>query len=88
MLDSFFSNNVTSAVTTMILVLYAGMASPKLPNLIKKMFNNSIFRILILSLIVYKGNKDPQLAITIAIAFTITMNYLRDNELKEEFENY
>ena len=52
------------------------------------MFNNSIFRILILALIVYKGNKDPQLAIIIAIAFTITMNYLRDNELKEEFKNY
>ncbi len=88
MLDNFFSGKVTTAVTSMFLVLYAGMASPELPSVIKKMFNNSIFRILILSLIVYKGNKDPQLAIIIAISFTITMNYLRDNELKEEFKNY
>jgi hypothetical protein len=86
MLGNFFSDNTTSAITSMFLVLYAGMASPELPKMVKKMFNNSIFRILILSLIVYKGNKDPQLAITIAIAFTITMNYLRDSELKEEFE--
>jgi len=86
MLGNFFSDNTTSAITSMFLVLYAGMASPELPKVIKKMFNNSIFRILILSLIVYKGNKDPQLAITIAIAFTITMNYLRDSELKEEFK--
>jgi|TARA_B110000008_G_scaffold266968_1_gene293663 hypothetical protein len=88
MLENFFSDKITSSVTSLFLVLYAGMASPELPSLIKNAFSNSIFRMLVLSLIVYKGNKDPQLAITIAIAFTLTMNYLRDNELKEEFGEY
>ena len=88
MLENFFSDKITSSVISLFLVLYAGMASPELPSLIKGAFSNSIFRMLVLSLIVYKGNKDPQLAITIAIAFTLTMNYLRDNELKEEFGEY
>ena len=85
--SGFFQSKLSTAVTTLFLVLYAGMAKPKLPNPIKKLFENDIFRIIILSLIVYKGNKNTRLSLFIAIAFVISMNKINDNEINESFKN-
>lgn len=76
--------NTLAPFTIMILVFYGGIAAPKLPKFILKLFKMPIFRILILSLIVYKGNSNPTLSIIVAIGFVLIMDKLRK---KETFDN-
>ena len=84
-LSTVFRNKYSSTLITMFLVFYSGLAAPKLPNFVVGLFENPIFRILILSLIVYNGNRDPQFAIMIAVGFTVTMNIISKQKLFEGF---
>ena len=84
-MSTVFNNKYASALIVMFLIAYSGLAAPKLPSFIAKLFDNAIFRILILSLIVYNGNRDPKIAIMVAVGFTITMNILSKQKLFEGF---
>lgn len=81
------TNKMASSVMTLFIVLYAGLARPELPKFIKNLFTNAIFRVIVLALVVYKGNKDPQFAIMLAVGFVVTMNYVSQQEVKEKFVN-
>ena len=83
--DKFMLNPYFATIVTIILTIYASLASPNLPNFIKKLFNNSIFKILIISFIAYRANKNPQLSLLISICFVITLNLIADQENKEAF---
>ena len=69
------------------LVFYGGYAAPKLPDLIVSLFENPIFRIFILSLIVYKGNSNPSIAILISVGFTVVMDRINKQSITENFNN-
>ena len=84
-LEILNNNEYVKTILSMFLVLYASLARPELPDFIRKLFENPIFRILVLSLIVYRGNKDPQLSLMIAIAFTVTLNLMAEQEVQEGF---
>ena len=87
-MDLFFknNNNILSTILVVVLVLYASTVRPNLPSGIKKLFDNPIFRVSILAFIVYRAKKNLQLAIMIAIAFTVTLNVLSDQEINESFQ--
>ena len=84
-LSILHKNKMVSSVVSLFLVLYAGMARPKLPSFIKDAFENPMFRVAILSLVVYRGNKNPTQSLMIAVAFTVTMNTLNEQKAKESF---
>lgn len=86
-MSQLFSNKYSSAVITLFLVLYGGLAAPKLPKFVIQLFDNAIFRILVLSLIVYKGNRDPKFAIMIGVAFTVTLNVISKQKFLEGFDD-
>ena len=86
-LKSVFSNKYGSSIITLFLVIYGGLAAPTLPKFMVKLFENPVFKILILSLIVYTGNKDPKLAIIVAIVFTVTLNTINDQKFLENFSD-
>ncbi len=69
----------------MALVLYAGLAAPQLPKAVLQYFNLVPVKILILFLIVWTGNHDPALSITIAVAFFVSMNVLAGKQAFEAF---
>ena len=79
-LDIAFTEPHARTILTMFLVLYGGLAAPKLPKMIHSLFENSIFRVLILSIIVYTGQKDPTLAILVAVVFLISLTSLKSLE--------
>ena len=83
MLNEVFDNKYVSTIITISLVLYASLLGPNLPNFVKKLFNNTIFRIFILFLIVSRSNKDPNTSIIIAIAFILTLDYIYVQSAKE-----
>ena len=70
-------------VISLVLGLYAALARPKLPKFIEKLFENPIFRLLMISYIIYRGNKDPQLSIMIAAAFLITIHMINKRQVKK-----
>jgi len=60
--------------------LYAVTLGPNLPSFVKDLFANSIFKIIILFLVVVRANKNPTMALIIAIAFVMTLDYLQKKE--------
>lgn len=84
-MEKIFSNKYYSSIITLVLILYTGIIAPKLPNSILKLFDNSIFRILVLSLVLYYGNKNTKLAISIAVGFIVSMNLLAKRKMFENF---
>ena len=83
--DNWMINPYFATVITIVLTVYASLASPNLPSYIKKLFDNSLFKILIITFIAYRANSNPQLSLLIAICFVITLNFLAEKETKEAF---
>jgi hypothetical protein len=65
--------------------LYAALLGPELPKFVKDLFTNTLFRILVLFLVVVRGNQDPKMAIMIAVAFVLTLDYIYVKNAKEAF---
>ena len=87
-MDSVSSNKLLIEIIALFLMVYASLAGPKLPDVVRRIFDNEIFRVIFLTLIVYKGNKDPKLSIILAVSFTLIMYYIKKIELKEKFDMY
>ena len=87
LLEFMFKNKRIAMIITFILVFYGATASPKLPNFVLNLFDNSIFKIFILSLIVFKGNNNPTMSILIAAIFIIVMDSLSKKKIAEQFMN-
>ncbi len=85
LLEPLFKNKRMAVIVTFFLVFYGGAAGPKLPSFIIELFENPIFRVFILSLIVYKGNSNPMLSIMIAVVFTLMMDMINKQRLFEKF---
>jgi hypothetical protein len=81
------NNKYVSTAITIGLGLYVALLGPELPTFVKDLFQNTLFRILILFLVVVRGNKDPKMAIMIAVAFILTLDYLYVRDTKETFSN-
>lgn len=86
-IDKIFNNKYTSTILTMFLVLYGGLARPKLPPIIKNIFKKTVFRVVLLSLIVYNGNKNVKLSISMAILFIIAMHHLNNDDMEQFSSN-
>ena len=85
-LITIFSNKTYQSIINMFLILYAGLAAPKLPKSIKKIFKNQLFRLIFFTLILYQSNKNTTMSILLAICFAIS---LQNNHIiiKEKFSN-
>ena len=73
-MSDLFSNSYSSAIITLFLVLYGGLAAPKLPSFVADLFENPV----------YKGQRDPAMALMIGIGFTVTLNMINKQKF---FEN-
>ncbi len=91
---SFLDNPYVAGFLKLFLVLYAGLAAPKLPHYILQLFDNMFVKVLILFLVLYTSNKDPILSLLIAVGFIMTLVMLNrrsaerfDNENEKKNEN-
>jgi len=76
-------NKWISTSIIILLVLYASLLGPNLPPMVQKLFDNVVFRIVILFFILFKANDDPSLALVMAIAFVMTLDYIHRKEVLE-----
>ena len=77
---SFLDNPYAKNIIKMFLILYAGLAAPRLPVFLAGLFNNALFRIVVLFLIAYLGLKDTGIALLSAVAFTLSIIFLKKAE--------
>jgi hypothetical protein len=76
-------NKYVLPVLSLFLGMYAALARPNLPNFIVKLFENPVFRLVMISYIIYRGNHDPQLALMIAAAFLVTIHVINKQKLEK-----
>lgn len=57
-------------------IFYAGLAAPNLPKVAAKLFDYTLFKVLILALILFINNYNPTVAILVAVGFFLTMQTL------------
>lgn len=79
------SNNYLTAALTIFVILYGSLAAPKLPPFIANLFNNPIFRLLCLFTIAWLASRNAQVAIIVAVVFTLVMNMLNVQQMAEGF---
>ena len=76
------------SVLVLFLSMYGPRLHPKLPVGIKRMFDNIVFRGLVLFLIAYMSQRDFPGALIVAIIFMITMNIVNSTKVLDKFNNY
>jgi len=86
-LNAILDNQYIKATLTIIVLMYASSIGPDLPSYIKVLFNNPIFRILFLFLIVMKAERDPLFALSLSILFVLILSALSQQQAKEAFKN-
>lgn len=80
---SFLDNEYVSAGLSLFLIVYAGMAAPKLPGYIAKLFDYTLFKLFIFFLIVFVSRRNPTVAIIAAIAVMVSIMSLNMLKLGE-----
>ena len=76
----FLNDSFPKGMLKLFLVLYAGMAAPKLSDDVLVLFSNDWFKLAVLFLVLWTGNNDPSLSLLIAVAFTVTLTTLSTRE--------
>ena len=83
----FLENKYSLAIISILSGLYAAQIRPTLPTVVMDLFQNPIFRVLILFLVVLRSYKDPQFSLIIAVSFLLIMNIVNEQLFKDTFTN-
>jgi hypothetical protein len=77
---SFLDNSIVHAVIAIVLVLYCSTIFDNINSFIGNLYNFSIIKLVVLSLIVYVSPKDTTIAILLALSYVISLSYMVNNE--------
>ena len=80
-------NKYVKAVLYIILILYASVIAPKLPNWIMPYLEEPLFKIFIVLLIGLLATKDPTAAIIATIGVTVTYLFIKDYKYTNIIKN-
>ena len=85
MLSDILNDKYISTALTIMVGLYAATLGPDLPPFVKDLFSNSIFKIIVLFLVVVRANKNPMMSIVIAVAFVMTLEHIQKKDAFSAF---
>lgn len=82
------NNDFLYGVSCILVAVYASKTQIKLPSAIRKLFSSNIFRVVFLSIFAMYLNKNtkPHVALIVSIVFVITLEYINQEEIKENYE--
>jgi hypothetical protein len=72
---------------SLFMILYVSSAKPKLPVIIRQMFDNGVFRFVVLSLILWRSNKDIKSSIMLAMGFILTLQIANKQKTEDMINN-
>ena len=70
-LNKLMDNPLVVGIIAIALTMYSPRLSPKLPNPIRSAFNSSMFRFLVMVLVIFIGFRDIRLSLVVAILFMV-----------------
>lgn len=76
---------VASNVLRLALLMYAGLAAPKLHPAVDRLFSLPAFRVAVLGLVLWTQNNDPALSLALAMLFIVSMNTFAGRKPFERF---
>jgi hypothetical protein len=76
-------NPYVSGILNVLLILYASLVAPELPDFMKYFFNSIVGKIIVIALIGLTASKNINISILIAVGFIVTLNFIQT----EEFAN-
>ena len=85
-LKKFLNNVYILPLLTVFLAMYSPRLSPKLPNFIKDLFQNSFFNFFIILIIIYLSNKNLQISFIISLTFLLIISLVNLQEVKDTIE--
>lgn len=87
--EKILNSNITNIVVAVIVALYVGnVGNIPIPENIKNLFKNGIFRLVFLSLLIFVSmTKTPYIGISLAIVFLVIMWNINVGIFKEGFIN-
>tara|TARA_Y200000002_G_scaffold378346_1_gene385560 strand:+ start:824 stop:1627 length:804 start_codon:yes stop_codon:yes gene_type:complete len=86
-LENILDNQYVSTSLAVFLVLYGGLASPKLSKCMIKLFSNPLFRLLIIFLIAYTSSKNHSIALVATIVLILVIQESKESTNIESKEN-
>lgn len=86
-LEPLHKNPTLFTFVSLFLILYGSLAKPQLPPIMRQLFDNAIFRVIILSSILLRNGNDIQLSLMIAIAYVYTIQLNNMEKTKEKFQS-
>ena len=84
-LNKLLKHPVLYGLIAVLLVVYGPRLQPKLPPMVRNLFNNNIFRFMVILLIAYLSSKSLELSLIVAIAFCLIISYTTSQEVQEQF---
>lgn len=81
--ESLIKNTWLFGVLSLFLAMYGPRLQPELPNELRNLFNNPLFRGLIIFLIIYLSERNMATALVITVVFIITINLLTTSNILE-----
>lgn len=81
---SILDNQIVSSVLGLFLVLYAGLAAPKLPRSIAKLFDNPVFRVIVLFLVAFMASKNKSVALIAAVGLVVSFQTLNRHKMNDQ----
>ena len=84
---NFLENKYFLAIFAILSGMYGGQIRPTLPKFIMDLFQNPVFRVLILFLVVVRSYKDIQFSLIISMAFLLITNQVNEQLCEEKFTN-
>lgn len=85
--EHLVQNSYLFAVLSIFLAMYGPRLHPKLPEPLKNLFSNPLFRSLVLFMIVYLSSSNFQTSLVITVVFLVTMNLLHTSKALESYTN-
>lgn len=80
-------NKYIYPVIVAFLAMYPALIRPKLPTYLEKIFINPVFRLVMISYIIYTSNKNIELAIVGALIFLTTMHVINKRKIDKLAED-
>jgi len=77
-LNGVLANPWASALVSLSLAMYAGLARPTPPAALMNMMNNVFFRIFVLFMVLFMGTRDVFVSGTVAAAFVYGLDMLNN----------
>ena len=84
-MDNILSNPTSYGLLALFLGIYGPRLHPKLPPIIRDLFNNNVFRFSIIVLITFLSSKDLSASLIVAVAFLLVISIANSQEMQEQF---